>query len=152
MKRLSNVSDSKIFNVVIHKRSCKQAVFIFFILKPNSVVTNTKEETAGKKNHRLYMSYCKFWIYWVGVNTKFTIWQLLPNYNMNLNIYQITCNMMIKVSKNWLLSSESREQKPKGTVQDQGEGVTICTVETVTNINRCLHEEDRGWYLFVECS
>ena len=23
------------------------------------------------------MSYCNFWIYWVGVNTKFTIWQQL---------------------------------------------------------------------------
>ena len=23
------------------------------------------------------VSYCKFWIYWVGVNTKFTIWQLV---------------------------------------------------------------------------
>ena len=23
------------------------------------------------------LSYCKFWIYWVGVNTKFTIWQLV---------------------------------------------------------------------------
>ena len=26
---------------------------------------------------RVLLSYCKFWIYWVGVNTKFTIWQQL---------------------------------------------------------------------------
>ena len=25
--------------------------------------------------YSIWMSYCKFWIYWVGVNTKFTIWQ-----------------------------------------------------------------------------
>ena len=25
----------------------------------------------------LLVSYCKFWIYWVGVNTKFTIWKLV---------------------------------------------------------------------------
>ena len=25
----------------------------------------------------MLMSYCKFWIYWVDVNTKFTIWQVV---------------------------------------------------------------------------
>ena len=34
------------------------------------------------------LSYCKFWIYWVGVNTKFTIWQLHPP--SKFKIYNIT--------------------------------------------------------------
>ena len=29
------------------------------------------------KAENFNLSYCKFWIYWVGVNTKFTIWQLV---------------------------------------------------------------------------
>ena len=35
----------------------------------NSIVRDGWYFTLGP------MSYCKFWIYWVGVNTKFTIWQ-----------------------------------------------------------------------------
>ena len=35
------------------------------------------------------MSYCKFWIYWVGVNTKFTIWQHSMTWPRNLKIWRL---------------------------------------------------------------
>ena len=37
------------------------------------------------------VSYCKFWIYWVGVNTKFTIWQL-KIYNMTPDCFLYIMN------------------------------------------------------------
>ena len=43
------------------------------------------------------MSYCKIWIYWDGVNTKFTIWQLAHTVNFvftppsKFKFYNMTC-------------------------------------------------------------
>ena len=44
---------------------------------------------AFKGIDHISVSYCKFWIYWVGVNTKFTIWQLV------LNDYSHMCHCVI---------------------------------------------------------
>ena len=58
------------------------------ILIQTLILLQTQEMSVGANNSdnkgsefdpwpRLQLSYCTFWIYWVGVNTKFTIWQLV---------------------------------------------------------------------------
>ena len=54
--------------------------------------------------HLGLVSYSKFWIYWVGVNTKCTIWQLVTNVNLlvvcwtlNLLVFGIYCCVELHV-------------------------------------------------------
>ena len=44
----------------------------YYILSYTNFKFNIKE--IHNASYTVLMSYCKFWIYWVGVNTKFTIW------------------------------------------------------------------------------
>ena len=61
--------DSDEINLILYCKLVKINLEIF-------LYQMTRLSDPGRK----VKSYCKFWIYWVGVNTKFTIWHFIVNF------------------------------------------------------------------------
>ena len=63
----------------------------YYILSYTNFKFNIKE--IHNASYTVLMSYCKFWIYWVGVNTKFTIWHV--HYRSSLTFPQPLALMIL---------------------------------------------------------
>ena len=64
------------WRISCHQRSQVLPTRIFKISLKSQARTVHAHFGERERGWGYVLSYCKYWIYWVGVNTKFTIWQL----------------------------------------------------------------------------
>ena len=92
------------------------------------------------------LSCCKFWIYWVGVNTKFTIWQLSSKFKIYKTLHFDTENKWMKLIEKSLSSDEKLHKQ-------FSRKNPLCQIWTQYHWSICFHlfSQFPNYVLLEEC-